>query len=66
MLALRAKEGATDPTARPRRLYSTLFIPAALMGLTPATFADVLFISADRVLSAQGEDTFTYFLYSGR
>jgi hypothetical protein len=52
-----------QPLDKPRWLYSPLFVPVALLGLTMAMFADVLFIHGDRVLSGEGEDTYTYFLY---
>jgi hypothetical protein len=48
---------------QPRWLYSPLFIPVALLGLTIAVFADVLFIPGDRVLSPLEMDTSTYFLF---
>jgi hypothetical protein len=48
---------------QPRWLYSPLFVPVALLGLTLAMFADVLFIPGDRILSGAGNDTYTYFLY---
>src|SRR5580693_6809100 len=63
MLAERATEEATEPTASQRWLYSPLFVPVALLGLTLAMFADVLFIPGDRILSGLGMDTSTYFLY---
>ena len=48
---------------QPRWMYSPLFVPGALLGLTIAIFADVLFMPGNRVLSGPGEDTYTYFLY---
>jgi hypothetical protein len=45
-------------------LYSPLFVPLVLLGMTLAMFAGVLFIPGDRVLSQLGMDTSNYFVYS--
>jgi hypothetical protein len=47
-----------DPGQRPSWLYSPAFVPTALLSLTLAMFARVLFVPGDQVLSQQGMDAF--------
>jgi len=56
-----AKKGSTYPTVTDRWL--PFFVPGALLGMTLAMFAQVLFSTGDRVLSQQGLDVSTLMIY---
>ncbi len=56
--------GGPFPDQAERWLYSPLFVPLALLGLTLAMFAGALFAPGDRALSAPDTDLSNFFVYA--